>query len=100
MPAHKKINGAWTQIAQPWVKDGATWKTVDIGTINEEGDWRVWHVSDATPPSTPAISIEFDESDDARYINVGVRLPDVDHDDELRKIRVLVTEGTDVYPAN
>lgn len=93
-----KVNDEWVETERPYVKRANAWVPVKEAWVKRSGAWVRAYEYDVTPPDAPLLSLEIIETKygfgnkvTGSYIKVGVRLPGLTDNAELKKIRVLTT---------
>ena len=90
----------WVLCNRPYVKVNGVWTASDAAYMRIGGTWQQAYDYDVTPPDPPVISLSVAEDFDTvkgqkklstRYIKVGIRLPPVANDPDVRLVRVLTT---------
>lgn len=105
MTLHYKIDGEWTLVQRPYVKVAGVWVPVQTAHVKRSGVWTQAYEWDIEPSNPPEISLEVIEKTSTtnngggqgtekvsgRWIKVGVRLPGVSNDADLKRVRILTT---------
>jgi hypothetical protein len=93
---------SYVPISRPYVKRNGVWVACEQVWVKRSGAWVEAFNSSIQPPDPPEISLEVIEDFNTvkgvktlqtRYIQVGIRLPGVNNDPDLMKIRVLTNYG-------
>lgn len=100
MPLYYKIDGTWTLVQRPYLKVAGVWTPAQQAYVKRSGTWTKAYEWDTTPSNPPEISLEIIEkkgttsSSDkvtGRWIKVGIRVPGVSNDTDVKRVRVLTT---------
>jgi hypothetical protein len=92
MSVYYKVSGAWQLVQEPYWKAGGIYKPARAVYLKTGGVWEPVYEYDITPPDPPTIELAIVENDEGgRWIRVGIRSPNSNHDTNLRRIRVLTT---------
>ena len=93
-----KIDGVWTPIERPYVKENDVWVPVKEAYLKASGVWDLygdtgafWEYDD-TPSAAPAFNLVMAQfGATGRYINAGIRVPGAGNDADVKMVRVLTT---------
>lgn len=100
MSVHIRSGGVWTEFTgKPYLKVAGTWVDVNEIHTRRSGTWQQAFLYDVIPPDSPVITIEKvitdytqdSKSKHGRHIKIGVKMPGVVNNTQIKRIRVLVS---------
>lgn len=97
MALYQLVDGEWTLCQRPYVKYGGVLTAAKNAYVKVNGTWQMAYAYDTTPPDPPAMDLILheDRNNDGslkeRWIRVGVRMSDANHDPTVAAIRVNTT---------
>lgn len=86
MVSYIKVAGDWKSTTRPYLKKNNTWVPAQYLYVKRSGVWEEAYRFDHIPPDPPELTLQIVRN---RFVRVGVRLPGLAHDPELKQIRVL-----------
>lgn len=88
MTVWHKIDGEWTEVLKPYIKRLGIQRPARKVFVKRTGVWEMSFEHDTTPSAVPLITLQIIDN---RWIKVGIRTPGANHDEDLKRIRVLVS---------
>lgn len=91
MPTYQKIGTEWVPTKRPYIKKNGVWTPVRTINVKDGGVWKKAYEYDTTPPAPPEIGLQLMPASSPRYIRVNVHLPGLQHDPDVKRIRILAS---------